>query len=127
MKTPDGLVWGQLIHGTESIPLGPVLSDRDIFVRVVHMEMGFRDLKQQVMGMMAVREAIMSTKEGSSYSDDALESFFNIVAPFLGVEKEKKQKEIAEALERETQQVFKVRPIKMPTRSSPYKRRRKRK
>ena len=106
--------------------MGPVLSDRDLFVRIAHMEMGFRALKEKVMGMMALREAVLAVKEGASYKDEALENYFGIVAPFLATEKEKKQKEIAEALERETQQVFKVRPIQMPTRKSPFKKRKRR-
>jgi len=115
MNSPDGTVWGRIIYERESLPLGPEFSDRDLFVRVLFFEMAMRELRERILSMMAIREAIMSSKEGSKYKDDALEEYIHAMAPFIGAEKAKKHEEIAKMLEEETKKVFRVRPVATPS------------
>lgn len=123
MNSPDGTVWGKVIYERESLPLGPEYTDRELFVRALFMEMGMRELRERILGMMSIREAIACAKEGATYKDEALSEFINSVAPFLEAEKLKKHEEIAKMLEEETQKAYKIRPIAMPTRRSPFMRR----
>lgn len=125
MKSPDGTVWGRIIYEKESLPLGPEYTDRDLFVRILFFEMAMRELSESILSMMSIREAIVSSKEGATYKDEALTEYINALAPFIEEEKAKKHEEIAKMLDEETKKIFKIRPIQVPTRRFPVMRRKK--
>ena len=77
MNSPEGTVWGRIIYERESLPLGPVYTDRDLFVRALFFEMSMRGIRERILGMMSLREAIACAKEGASYKDEALSEFIN--------------------------------------------------
>jgi hypothetical protein len=78
-------------------------------------EMQFRRTKEKLTHALMLRESILNP-HAKSMSDTALDAYIESVAPFIGEEQRKKREEMFKVLEQETKTVFRVSPVKLPSR-----------
>jgi hypothetical protein len=115
MNTPEGTLWGSLYYDKVDLPMGPDYSIRDGYVMAMLWEMGFRKMKEKLHFAFMIREGNRNiNKEGKSM-ETALDGYINVVAPFIAEDKDRERKKYMEILEKESQQMFKVAPVRLPS------------
>lgn len=78
-------------------------------------EVRLRRTKEKLTYALMLREAILNP-HAKSMSDTALDSYIESIAPFIGEEQRKEREKLFKVLEQETKTVFRVSPVKLPSR-----------